>query len=232
VRFRGRCPSAFSGRSYRRRCTRSLVNRRQTSSSSPGVARAPPPMISPAPALQLVAGTIPGTCTGMPCAHALCSWCARRSCPRMHAKVSALLGRGHVLPERICCAAVPSELQTSSGSPHPVLVQADSVRGARHSCGAPFTVSPVVQRFHQVDVLGMPITDPGQAFTDLLMYMVPSATMPTVDIVPAITYLESTSGAHSPGQILSIAVANLKYQMDRLEWGFFDRVVRQEIFTA
>jgi hypothetical protein len=78
----------------------------------------------------------------------------------------------------------------------------------------------------------MPITDPGQAFTDLLMYMVPSATMPTVDIVPAITYLESTGGAHSPGQILSIAVANLKYQMDRLEWGFFDRVVRQEIFTA
>jgi hypothetical protein len=76
-----------------------------------------------------------------------------------------------------------------------------------------------------MDVLGRPITDPYQAFSDLLLFLLPSAPMPAFDIGPAISYL-----AAPDRHIVTFSfMRDLKLHMAKLRWGFFDQTVFQEI---
>lgn len=50
-----------------------------------------------------------------------------------------------------------------------------------------------------------------------------------MDIVPAITYLAGHVMKHTSFQDILIVTYNLRHQMKRLNWGFFDQAVNEEI---
>ena len=69
-------------------------------------------------------------------------------------------------------------------------------------------------------IIGRPIADDRQAWQELLIYMIPS-TPPIFDIVPAATYLATTYRYDMVS--LLVVMHNLKHQMEKLCWSFFDQ---------
>jgi hypothetical protein len=86
------------------------------------------------------------------------------------------------------------------------------------------------------DAIGQPITDADQAYTvdraytAMLSYMVPSSMMTESDILPALTFLTRhfTTGTVHVSELHTVTY-NLRQQMKRLNWGFFDQAICEEI---
>ena len=81
-----------------------------------------------------------------------------------------------------------------------------------------------------MDAIGQPIiTDAEQAYTSMLLYMVPDSVVTDSEILPALMYLTSHFMTGSVRGLQTLTY-NLRYHMrDCLNWGFFDQALCEEI---
>jgi hypothetical protein len=83
-----------------------------------------------------------------------------------------------------------------------------------------------------MDAIGQPIISPSdaeQAYTSMLLYMVPGSLMTDAEFLPALMYLTSHFMTGSVCGLQTLTY-NLRYHMrDWLNWGFFDQALCEEI---